>query len=685
MAYVTTGSLRGNALEIGVALVLQDRFSNQAREASAAIRRLHNEAKLAVTANLETASGLLSNLNNSFVDIAAGISSTVVQGAEFIDTMTTVSAITNSTDEQLKMLSKTAQSLGLETMFGSQDIASGMKYLAMAGNKVEDINDMIKGAAYVANATGMELGGKGGAADLITNVMKTFKIEGQGAAEMVGDQLTKATLASNISMTDLAESIKYAAADMVILKKELPEVAAMIGTLGNAGIQGSMAGTSLGNMARYLIQAFNPGTNAYSYLQKMGLSKSDFVDANGDLLDIADILEKIKNAMAGLSSTEQGHIMKYIFGVRGQRAANVIMNDLEGYRNLLNEIQNNSAGFAKSIVEKRMNTLAGSIDKMSSAWENLKVTFVESVAPLLIPIFNTVASIVESLREVISTPFGAFLSGLFTVSTFVGLVGSKVLLLITRWRLLRSDTQIGFSNMIRLIIGGWNSASLSLAKYIELQKLMNAHQTHAGLPWYAALAKEGGMPVGGVMYDKRTKRWVSHDEKLTGLGKGTFMKESEAVKYTEKYGTGEQVVGGFFASTTSGATKGTWWTKALGIGSKLFGALSWVSLGLMVIVPVIKALTSAINGNTEQVEKNTFSIHTLAGKYTTEAERISAGKNLDLAQEYRLFTEAINNLYRNMSNYTPQFELTINQSDGTITKKLLKANQSDNQTLGIKN
>ena len=62
------------------------------------------------------------------------------------------------------MLSETAQSLGLETMFGSRDIASGMKYLAMAGNTVEQVNDMIKGAAYVANATGMGLGGKGGEA-----------------------------------------------------------------------------------------------------------------------------------------------------------------------------------------------------------------------------------------------------------------------------------------------------------------------------------------------------------------------------------------------------------------------------------------------------------------------------------------------------------------------------------------
>ena len=556
MAYVTSGSLRGNSLEIGIALVLQDRFSNQAKDASAAIRRLHNEAKEAVTANLQTADSILGNVYNGFLNVATGITNTVLQGAEFIDTMTTVSAITGSTREQLQMLSETAQSLGLETMFGSQDIASGMKYLAMAGNTVEQVNDMIKGAAYVANATGMELGGKGGAADLITNVMKTFKIVGDGASELVGDQLTKATLSANISMTDLAESIKYSAADMVMLKKELPEVAAMIGTLGNAGIQGSMAGTSLGNMARYLIKAFNPKTDAYSFLQRMGLSQQDFVDAQGDLIDFGDIMEKISKGVENLPSIDRGKAIGAIFGVRGQRAANAIMNDLEGYRNLLDQIQNNSAGFAKDIVDKRMNTLAGSIDKVSSAWENLKVAFTEQIGPALMPILNTISQIIEAVREFVTTPVGAFASQVFVLSTFIGLVGTKVLQLITKWRLLRSDTQIGFTNMFRLIRGGWQGATLDLQNYMRLQGLLNAQTTY-GLPYYASMAKHLGTPVGGVVYDQRTKRWRSHDQSVTGLGKGTFMKERDAIRYTETHGTGKQVVSGFFGTGVGATTTGT--------------------------------------------------------------------------------------------------------------------------------
>ena len=241
----TSGSPSAGQLEIGVALVLQDRFSNQAREASSVIRGLHRDAKNAIQANLTTMQSYTNSIGAIAGNLMNSLSDTIAQGADFIDMMTSVGAISGGTRQEMEALSNTAQTLGLRTMFMSRDIASGMKYLAMAGNDAKEIQGMIAGAAMMANATGMELGGKGGTADLLTNIMRTFKLEGENAANLVGDQLTKAAMASNISMTDLAESIKYSAASMVTLKQQLPQVAAMIGTLGNAGIQGSMAGTSI--------------------------------------------------------------------------------------------------------------------------------------------------------------------------------------------------------------------------------------------------------------------------------------------------------------------------------------------------------------------------------------------------------------------------------------------------------
>ncbi len=158
MASYTSGSPGAGQLEIGIALVLQDRFSNQAREASGVIKKLHNDAKMAVNANAIALQVIANGVSSFAIGMAGTLSDVVIEGAEFVDTMTTVSAITEATDAQLNGLSETAQTLGLRTMFMSREIASGMKFLAMAGNDANQIQDMITGAAMMANATGMALG-----------------------------------------------------------------------------------------------------------------------------------------------------------------------------------------------------------------------------------------------------------------------------------------------------------------------------------------------------------------------------------------------------------------------------------------------------------------------------------------------------------------------------------------------
>lgn len=238
--------------------------------------------------------------------------------------------------------------------------------------------------------------------------------------------------------------------------------------------------------------------------------------------------------------------------------------------------------------------------------------------------------------------------------------------------------------MFRLIRGGWQGATLDLQNYMRLQGLLNAQTTY-GLPYYASMAKHLGTPVGGVVYDQRTKRWRSHDQSVTGLGKGTFMKERDAIRYTETHGTGKQVVAGFFGNNPN--TKSTWWTKILGIGSKLFSGLSLVSLGLTLIMPLIKMAANALDKNTKQIEKNTFSVNTLAGKFLTEEERKKAGKNLDLPQEVKALNTTLGALqnYLKNNNAVPVINITVDQSGNILKKEITKSNQSDIQTLGAKN
>ena len=123
--------------------------------------------------------------------------------------------------------------------------------------------------------------------------------------------------------------------------------------------------------------------------------------------------------------------------------------------------------------------------------------------------------------------------------------------------------------------------------------------------------------------------------------------------------------------------------KLLGLGSKLFGVLSLVSLGAMILVPLVKMVANAIKGNTEEVKKNTYSVNTLAGRYATEQERLASGKSLDLAGEVRLLRESIEKFNKKSSNQT--LTLRLEDLNGKeIARKIVDLNDDSNQTNGIK-
>lgn len=706
MPAYTSGSLTGSNLEIGIALVLQDRFSNQAREASSQIKRLHNEAKMAVTANLQSAKSMADTVMGWSGRALGGISSMLQEGAGFVDTMTTVKAITAATDTQMKGLSETAQSLGIATMFDSKEIASGMQYLAMAGNTAEEIQQMIEGAAYVAGATNMALGGKGGTADLITNVMSTFQIEAAGAAT-VGDQLAKAALSSNMSMIDLAEAVKYAGADMVNLKRSLPEVAALAGVLGNAGIQGSMAGTAMSNMARYLNKSLvQPSYKGGKALAALGLSIKDFTDSNGDLIDLSSAIGKIVGGMKGLSSMEVAQVFNDIFGVRGNRAAAALARSLPEYESLLNKILYKSDGYAKSIVEQRMETIAGGIDQMKSALENLRTTFTTAIAPVVTPIFKGIARIFEGIRNIFALPgIGKAIASFVTFGTTIIFITAAVTKLKAAWKLLTMDSQVSFLNMIRVIKGGWGEATWSLQRYMALEQAANATRK-GGLAGInpkmskAEWAMMNGMPVGGIYLGGDGRyRWAKGNQ--AGKRAGTFAAAGDVASAVGSKGKEAAMAagGGFFAglfgkgaakTAASGAARVGFGAFAgrgiLAVGGRLVGLLGGpIGVGISILTLLLPSLISAIGGNKDATDANIEAANKVANQYGNLVERNKANK---FPGEDQILTQVYNAMQywaEQIRHIKPTAVINLNVDGKPTIKETFEDMQGEtNLTLGMK-
>lgn len=683
----TSGS-PGSSLEIGIALVLQDRFSNQAREASNTIRKLHNDAKMAVDANLNAGIGVANTMMSIADNAFSVLSASVVAGAEFIDTMTTVGAITQATESQMRELSDIAQTLGLESMFNSQEIASGMKYLAMAGNDFNEVTQMIRGAVMVAGASGMEIGGKGGAADIITNVMRTFRQEGERASVVVGDQMTKAALSANISMTDLAESIKYAGADMVTLNQTLPQTMAMIGTLGNAGIQASMAGTAISNMARYLNKSIaDPNFKGGKALASIGLSPEDFLDTTGSIIDLGDALEKIKIATQDMNASQRNLIMNQIFGVRGMRAAVAMMNDLEGYRELLNKIQNESSGTASEMMDKRMSSLAGRLDAMVNSFENLATTFATSVTPVLGPIFDAVGYVMGILRNILATPvLGTFIAGFTTLGVLAGVVFPRIIKFWASIKLLRNDSQISMANFFAILRGGWRGAAMDATRYMAIEKAL-IKQRRGGIAADGVLASaqaalSGGAVVAGVSKTRNGR----YRDKTTGK----FIKKTEAQRRLSSATSAdiERALTGRLKPNIS-STAGRIGKGILSMGKGLLGFLGgpW-GFAIITIASLIPSLIGAIRGNKEETTRNTEATSNLTKRYDSlkteaEAARLTKQNNQpttqDLIDAIRFWATMLD------KNNGKPINITLNVDGKKAIQETIDNNQEDvNLNTGIK-
>lgn len=656
----SSGSLKSGMMEIGIALVLHDRFSNQAAQASGVIRRLQNDAQAAVRANLTQAYNFGTMGLGAFQQMASGISSMIQYGAEFVDTMTTVEAITTATTEQMGILKDTAMSLGKQTMFSSQDVASGMKYLAMAGNTAEQIEGMIRGATFAAGATGMALGGKGGAADVITNVMRTFQLEGEKNAMWVGDVMTNATLSANISMQDLAASIRYAAADMTNLGYTLPEVSAAIGTLGNMGIQGSMAGTALANMARYLNKSISdPSFKGNKFLQQVGLSKEDLVESNGNLKSLYSIMKTISDATANMEPTEKNLFTTGVFGVRGNRAAMAIMRDLEGFKRLYEDVGSTTPGFAQAVVEKRMSTVAGQLNAMKSTWENLKASFTEALAGFLIPVFKTVTKWLDGTRKFLSTGIGRLIARLGLIGTALLGLASTVLIIRSRVAMLQLDSQVTGKNMFAVLVGGWRGATVAAMEYAQIQQLI-INQQKAGIMGNAGvIALASGYKINGY----------TATPYVTATGKTATRFRDASGRFVSK-STALAGVAGAGAATTTAAVMGKGLSaatkvggKLLSIGGKLFRLFGgWVGLaitGLSIILPLIFNAISkhkdATNASKTSTDDNTIAVNGLNGTLTKKDREEAAKANLE-KQELTMMVNLLGQLVRGQKDK----QITVN-------------------------
>lgn len=282
--------------------------------------------------------------------------------AEFEKSMNKVSAISGATGGDFDALSEQAKELGRTTQYSAAQAADAMSFLAMAGFSADEIMGAMPGTLSLAAAGQLDLAE---AADIASNILTGYN-KAVDELPQAMDVLAKTFTSTNTDLTQLGEAFKYAGPVASTAGVDFEEAAAAIGLMGNAGIQGSMAGTSLrGAISRLL----DPTERVANRLHDLGVVVTD---TNGTLLPLNEIIGQL--ADSGATTAD----FMAIFGQRaGPAMAALVQQGQDALISLTGELEN-AGGTADRIAKTQMQGLSGALTRLKSAFEGAMIAIAES-------------------------------------------------------------------------------------------------------------------------------------------------------------------------------------------------------------------------------------------------------------------------------------------------------------------
>ncbi|WLS79727.1 phage tail tape measure protein [Erwinia pyri] len=173
---------------------------------------------------------------------------------------------------------------------------------------------------------------------------------------------------------------------------DLETATAAAGKLGDAGIQGSQAGTSLRSI---LARLASPPKAAAAALEQLNIKTKD---ARGNLRPLPDLLSEISARTRKMGNAEQAGLFKDIAGEEAFSGLNVLVEQAgSGQLQQLVAAVKAAKGEAGKVAGTMANNLDGDLKNLSSAWEDIGITLYDSVAGPVRAITKNITALTTSV------------------------------------------------------------------------------------------------------------------------------------------------------------------------------------------------------------------------------------------------------------------------------------------------
>jgi len=280
---------------------------------------------------------------------------------QFESGMSKVGVVTNATTEELKMLTSEAKRLGATTEFSATQVAALQLTLGRKGFDPEAIKNMEQSVLDLSLATGEDLTL---AADVVGASIRAFGKDSSEAAS-VANTLALASANSSIKLSTFSTAFANAGASASAVGVDLEELSAMMGVLMDSGIKASKAGTGLNSL--------------FITLKEKGIS-------------LSDTLDMLSEGQMGLDRATS------IVGKNFSKQLLILSKNRDKTKELTKEYKTNSSAL-KEMADKRSQTAAAKLAKLSSALETLRIEFGAILSEAILPIVKKLTELTQKFTS----------------------------------------------------------------------------------------------------------------------------------------------------------------------------------------------------------------------------------------------------------------------------------------------
>lgn len=410
----------------GVTYTLEDEFTRTSQRIQQSFGQLEGRTQQSARKMDNALSGISAGFSALLgaAAIAAPLALAVQASSQFNAQIDAVGAKARATAEEMVMLKTSSLDLGDSTRYSAQQVAEGQEFLAMAGFSVNNIVGAMPGMLNLAASANMDLAR---AADITSNVMSAFGLSAQ-ESNRVADVFAMTASRANVSVEQMGQSFKFLAPIASSLNIPLEESAAVIGMLGDTGLQGTIATTSLSTALTRLTKPTKEMTGVMNRLNIEAFRGGQFVGFTNLL---GQVEEKTKN----LTEEQRLNTVSTLFGAEASKnflsimglqkevmvdGERVTLQGAEALKAFTGELQN-SGGAAQEMAERMMDNLAGDITKFTSVLQTTMITVGDMLEPMLRPLVQVLTDMLGMFKSFVATPIGKAFLGITIAG--MGLIG----------------------------------------------------------------------------------------------------------------------------------------------------------------------------------------------------------------------------------------------------------------------